>query len=106
MPKVIFIQTDGRSQSVEIKAGDTVMDAALDHNIAGIKAQCGGGVTCSTCHCYVEEAWIDLLPEPISDERDMLAYVWKPHKTSRLCCQLVVTNKLDGIVIFIPEKQV
>lgn len=82
------------------------MDAALDNQIPGIKAQCGGAITCSTCHCYVDEDWLDRVPPPVDDEVVMLEFVWQPRKNSRLCCQLVMDASLDGIVVRIPEKQI
>ena len=81
------------------------MDAALDNQVPGIKAQCGGAITCSTCHCYVDEAWIGRITAPSDDETIMLEYVWQPRKNSRLSCQVVIEEALDGIVIHLPQKQ-
>lgn len=102
----MFVLIDGDTRTVEVNVGESIMDAALDNNIPGIKAQCGGGITCSTCHCYVHETWVEKLPEPVPDERTMLDYVWQPQNNSRLCCQIVLTDSLDGIVVEIPEKQI
>lgn len=105
MPKVVFVLNDGNTRTVETHIGETVMDAALDNMIPGVKAQCGGGITCSTCHCYVHEDWLHRLPEPVPDEKTMLEYVWQPLKNSRLCCQIVLTEEMDGIVVHVPKKQ-
>lgn len=105
MPAVIYIQHDGGSESVEVPAGDSVMDGALDSGIAGIIGQCGGGCTCSTCHCYVDEAWIAALPEPTADELELLEYAYERRANSRLSCQIMLTAELDGLRIGIPIRQ-
>ncbi|MEJ2131612.1 MAG: 2Fe-2S iron-sulfur cluster-binding protein [Gammaproteobacteria bacterium] len=105
MPKVTFVQSDGARETHEAASGDTVMDCALDNGVAGIRAQCGGGCTCSTCHCYVESPWFDKLDTPISDELDMLAFVWERRPNSRLSCQIFLDDDLDGIVVHIPAQQ-
>jgi 2Fe-2S ferredoxin len=105
MPKVTFVHPDGSRETHEVARDRTVMDCALDNNVRGIKAQCGGGCTCSTCHCYVLLPWLAKLPPPIGDETDMLEYVWRPRPQSRLSCQIRVTDDLDGIVVEIPERQ-
>ena len=81
------------------------MDAALDNGIAGIKAQCGGGCTCCTCHCWVRQPWFEQLPTPHQDERDMLEYAWGKELNSRLSCQIELTERLDGIELDVPLQQ-
>ena len=81
------------------------MDGALDNNIPGIIGQCGGGCTCSTCHCYVEAAWVERLPAPHPDELDLLEYAVDRQATSRLSCQIRLTEDLDGLVVRLPERQ-
>ena len=105
MYQVIFVMPDGQSRTVTVAAGESVMDAALDHLIPGIKAQCGGAITCSTCHCYVDNAWVSRIPPAGELEKTMLEYVWQPRKNSRLCCQLVMDANLDGIVVHVPVRQ-
>ncbi|MCZ6870325.1 MAG: 2Fe-2S iron-sulfur cluster-binding protein [Gammaproteobacteria bacterium] len=105
MPRITFVHFDGARETHGAHVGDTVMDCALDNSVRGIKAQCGGGCTCSTCHCYVESPWFEQLPPPISDEQDMLEFVWERRDNSRLSCQVFVDDDLDGIVVHIPEMQ-
>ena len=104
-PEIVFVHPDGRRETHTVAPGETVMDCALDNGVAGIVAQCGGGCTCSTCHCYVDEPWLALLPEMIDDERALLEYVWEWRHDSRLSCQIFVTEALDGIVVRLPEHQ-
>jgi len=105
MTKVIFEHPDGTRETHTALAGETIMDCALDHGVAGIKAQCGGACTCVTCHCYVEESWLERLKVPRPDELEMLDYVWQRRSNSRLACQIVVDNACDGIVVRIPLRQ-
>lgn len=105
MPRVIFVQPDGSSESHEAPVGDSVMDCAVDHGVAGIGAQCGGGCTCSTCHCYVSAPWFDRVGVPVGDEKDILEYVPEYQPNSRLSCQLVLSDELDGIIVEIPTPQ-
>ncbi len=106
MPNVIFILPDGkRRRHSTLNARDTVMDVALDNGVPGIIAQCGGGCTCSTCHCWVAAKWLPHLPQPHPDESDLLAYVWGRTDASRLSCQIEVDDTLDGIEVYIPEQQ-
>lgn len=105
MPKVTYVQSDGSAVTCSLAEGDSVMDGALDNGVPGIKAQCGGGCTCATCHCYVRAPWFDRLPEPIADEKEMLGYVWQPRANSRLSCQVRVSMALDGMIVDVPEQQ-
>ena len=105
MPRVIFIHPDGARETHELKAGDSVMDAALDNAVKGILAQCGGGCTCSTCHCYVEPPWGARVEPPVAEELELLEYVYDREPTSRLACQVFVSDDLDGIVVRIPIRQ-
>lgn len=105
MPVVTFIRPDGSSQRCQIAHGESVMDAALDHGVPGIRAQCGGGCTCATCHCYVLSPAAHALPPPHPDEVDMLAYVWQPQANSRLACQLRLDGALTEIVVEVPARQ-
>ena len=105
MVKVTFIHPDGSDECHVANVGDTVMDVALDNGVAGIVAQCGGGCTCCTCHCWIEPPWQDKLPKPHQDETDMLEYAWHHDAMSRLACQVELTAELSGIRVKIPQQQ-
>ena len=99
MIKVTFVHADGRRETCQTVAGETVLDCALDHGIAGIKGQCGGACTCVTCHCYVDAAWVGAVPAPLADELEMLDYAPERRPSSRLGCQITITAALDGLVV-------
>jgi ferredoxin, 2Fe-2S len=105
MPQVTYVQPDGSTRTCLLKAGQSVMDGALDNDIPGIRAQCGGGCTCATCHCYVLEPALDALPPPHQDELDLLDYVFERRGNSRLSCQIRVGAGLDVMVIAVPTRQ-
>jgi 2Fe-2S ferredoxin len=105
MPRVKFISHAGEERTVDAAAGTTVMQAAVDNDIEGIVAECGGSCSCATCHCYVEESWLAKLEPPSDVERDMLECVLAPQSNSRLSCQIKLTEALDGIAISVPENQ-
>ena len=105
MPQVTYINHDGSSVEVDVPAGTSVMQAAVDNMIDGIVAECGGSCSCATCHCYSDEAWLDRLPPPSGMEKDMIECVLEPRPNSRLSCQVVVTDALDGLVVRLPESQ-
>lgn len=105
MPKVTYVQPDGSRITCELRVGESVMDGALDNAVPGIRAQCGGGCTCATCHCYVPSPWFERLPAPVGDELDMLEYVAEPRPDSRLSCQVIVSAELDGLLVGIPRSQ-
>ena len=102
--KVTFIHPDGHREDQWAPAGDSVMDCALDNGVSGIAAQCAGGCTCSTCHCYVDSPWFELLSTQIPDERELLSYVEERTSNSRLTCQIFLTEELDGIEVRIPSR--
>ncbi len=106
VPKITFVQPDGSRRTVEATAGKTVMEAARDHDIRGILAECGGECACSTCHCYVEERWLAMLPAKREDEASLIGFAWEPRLESRLACQLLVTDALDGLTLLVPEHQI
>jgi len=105
MPKITFVDADGESRTVEGKIGRSVMETALDHDIPGIVAECGGGCSCATCHVYVDAAWADKLQPPDSTERAMLEFAAEPRDTSRLSCQIRVRENLDGLTVTTPRFQ-
>src|SRR5262245_5711610 len=106
MPKITFIQPNGVSRQVEVRAGTTAMEAAVDNDVAGIVAECGGACSCATCHIYVDPAWVDKLPRPDAQEDGMLDCVLERHANSRLSCQIVARNELDGIVVRVADEQI
>ncbi|MEQ8652674.1 MAG: 2Fe-2S iron-sulfur cluster-binding protein [Kiloniellales bacterium] len=106
MAKITYIEFNGTAHEVEVANGLTVMEGARDNNIPGIEAACGGACSCSTCHVYVDPAWVGRLPEKDEIEEDMLDFAFEPDpETSRLTCQLTVTDELDGLIVRMPEEQ-
>ena len=107
MARITYIEHNGTKHEVDVPTGLTVMEGACDNNIPGIEADCGGACACSTCHVYVDPAWVDKLPKRDAMEEDMLDFAWEPDATrSRLTCQLKVSEALDGLVVQMPEKQI
>ena len=105
MAKIIYIENNNKSHTIKVENGLTVMEGAVQNNIPGIDADCGGGMACATCHVYVKEEWLDKLPKKEDGEEDMLDMAFEPKQNSRLSCQLTVSNELDGLVVNIPSKQ-
>ena len=105
MPKITYIEYNGKIHSIEVANGLTVMEGAVQNNIPGIDADCGGSMACATCHVYVKEEWFNKLPKKEDGEEDMLDMAFEPKKNSRLSCQLMVSEHLDGLVVDLPEKQ-
>jgi ferredoxin, 2Fe-2S len=105
LPKITFIQHNGTERSVEVETGQSIMRAAADSGIPGIVADCGGCMTCATCHVYVPPEWLKILGPASSDEEAMLEIAIDPQANSRLSCQIEITDALDGLVIQIPENQ-
>ena len=105
MPRITYITSDAQTHTIEVKNGLTVMEGAVQNDIPGIDADCGGGMACATCHVYVNEEWVDKLPKKEEGEEDMLDMAFEPKKNSRLSCQLIVSDQLDGLVVNIPTKQ-
>ncbi len=106
MPKITYIENNGKSHTIEVANGLSVMEGAVQNNIPGIDADCGGSMACATCHVYVKEEWFNKLPKKEDGEEDMLDMAFEPKKNSRLSCQLMVSDQLDGLVVNLPEKQV
>lgn len=105
MVKITFIQEDGSSQVVEAQPGLTVMEAAKSEDVPGIDAECGGACACATCHVYVEPEWVEVVGKPSEMEEDMLDFAFDVREESRLSCQIRISEKLDGLVIKVPNKQ-
>ena len=106
MPKITYIEYGGKSHTIEVANGLSVMEGAVQNNIPGIDADCGGSMACATCHVYVKEEWFNKLPKKEDGEEDMLDMAFEPKKNSRLSCQLMISDQLDGLVVNLPEKQV
>ena len=107
MVKITYIEYSGAEHIVEVANGLTVMEGARDNNIPGIEADCGGACACSTCHVYIDPAWVNKIPKKDDMEDDMLDFAYEPDPArSRLTCQLTVTDDLDGLVVQMPEKQI
>lgn len=106
MPKITYIEHAGREHTVDVPQGLSVMRGAVDNNIPGIDADCGGECACATCHVYVDEATFARLPLPDDIERAMLESTAAERKpNSRLSCQIRVSEKIAGIVLTIPDRQ-
>ena len=105
MTKITYITNDEKTHTIEVQNGLTVMEGAVQNDIPGIDADCGGGMACATCHVYVKEEWFDKLPPKEDGEEDMLDMAYEPKKNSRLSCQLIVSDELEGLTINIPSKQ-
>ena len=105
MPKITFIDKSGNSKTIDVENGLTVMEGAIQNDIPGIDADCGGSMACATCHVYVEEKWLNKIPKAEDAEVDMIDMAHEPKKNSRLSCQLIVSNDLEGLTVTTPEKQ-
>jgi 2Fe-2S ferredoxin len=106
MALVTYVQHDGARHEIDVPNGDTVMQGAVNNMIDGIVAECGGGLACATCHCYVDEAWTDKVGQPSDTEAEMLeAAAAEVKPTSRLSCQITVSDELAGLVVYLPESQ-
>jgi len=106
MPKVTFIDADGPRHEVEGKNGVSLMEIAISNNLDGVEAECGGSCMCATCHCYIEEEFSAALPAMESDEDEMLGFTAADRRpTSRLSCQLKMSDELDGIEVHLPTEQ-
>ena len=105
MAKITYIEHNGTNHTVDVQNGLTVMEGAVQNNIPGIDADCGGGMACATCHVYVKEEWFDKINKKTEGEDDMIDQAYEPTKFSRLSCQIIVSDDLDGLVVDMPEKQ-
>ena len=105
MPKATFIQHDGTEESIEIRIGMSLMQGAMQENIEGIEAECGGCCMCATCHVYVNEEWLDKVGTTNPTEEAMLSLSTDRKDNSRLSCQIPVTEDLDGLIVTTPEFQ-
>ncbi len=106
MPNITYIEPNGTAKTFDLPMGATLMEGAVQNGVQGIVAECGGSCMCATCHIYVEEEFVDLLPEMEEEEDEMLEGATAERKpNSRLGCQVRATNKLEGLVVRIPDIQ-
>ena len=106
MAKITYIEHNGKNHTIDVTNGLSVMEGAVQNNIPGIDADCGGSMACATCHVYVKEEWFNKLPKNEDGEEDMLDMAFEPKKNSRLSCQILVSDELNGLIVNLPEKQV
>jgi len=105
MAKITYVENNNKEHTVEIPNGNTVMEGAVQNNIPGIDADCGGAMACATCHIYVDQKWYDKIEKKEDGEDDMLDVAFQPNKFSRLSCQIIVSDDLDGLIVRMPSKQ-
>ena len=105
MTKITYVEHSGKPHTIQVQNGLTVMEGAVQNNIPGIDADCGGSMACATCHVYVKEEWFNKLPKKDDGEEDMLDMAYEPNKFSRLSCQLTASDELEGLVVNLPAKQ-
>ena len=106
MAKITYIEFNGNSHTIDVANGLSVMEGAVQNDIPGIDADCGGGMSCATCHVYVTDNWFNKIEKKTDGEEDMLDQAYEPKSNSRLSCQITVSDELDGLVVNLPEKQV
>ncbi|RUO58582.1 2Fe-2S iron-sulfur cluster-binding protein [Pseudidiomarina insulisalsae] len=105
MPRVIFIDADGGQFEADVPVGQSIMESAIDNMIDGILGECGGVMSCATCHVYVAKEWQAKLEPAEEREEDMLDMAVEPQENSRLSCQIEMTDALDGITVYLPRSQ-
>ena len=105
MPKITYKDFQGNSKTISVENGLSVMEGAIQNEIPGIDADCGGAMACATCHVYVKDEWLNKIPKAEDAEIDMIDMAYEPKKNSRLSCQIIVSDELDGLTVNIPSKQ-
>ncbi|MBB2904869.1 2Fe-2S iron-sulfur cluster-binding protein [Agrobacterium pusense] len=105
MTKLTIVSFDGTPHELDVSNGSTVMENAVRNSIPGIDAECGGACACATCHVYVDDAWSERVGGPEPMEEDMLDFAFDVRPTSRLSCQIKMSDDLDGLVVHVPERQ-
>ena len=104
MPKITYVTTDGERHEIEVENGYSIMEGAINNDIDGIVAECGGACACATCHAYIDDQWLDKLPEMDDMEDSMLDAAFERKANSRLSCQIEVSDELDGLVVYVAEN--
>jgi 2Fe-2S ferredoxin len=106
MNLVTYIEHNGTSHQVQVADGETVMQGAIANMVKGIVGECGGGLACATCHCYIDEAWMERVGEPSEMEKEMLdSTAAEARPNSRLACQINIRAELSGLVVRLPASQ-
>jgi len=105
MAKITYKDHQGNSKTINVNNGLSVMEGAIQNEILGIDADCGGAMACATCHVYVKDEWFNKIPKAEDAEVDMIDMAYEPKKNSRLSCQIIVSDELDGLEVITPEKQ-
>ena len=105
MAKITYKDSQGNSKTVNVNNGLSVMEGAIQNEIPGIDADCGGSMACATCHVYVKEEWLNKIPKAEDAEVDMIDMAFEPKKNSRLSCQIIVSDEVEGLEVTTPEKQ-
>jgi len=105
MAKITYKDYQGNSKTINVSNGLSVMEGAIQNEITGIDADCGGSMACATCHVYIKNEWLDKIPKAEEAEIDMIDMAYEPKKNSRLSCQIIVSDELDGLEVTTPAKQ-
>jgi len=105
MAKITYKDHQGNSKTINVNNGLSVMEGAIQNEILGIDADCGGAMACATCHVYVKDEWFNKISKAEDAEVDMIDMAYEPKKNSRLSCQIIVSDELDGLEVTTPEKQ-
>lgn len=105
MPKVIYVTPNGGRVEADVESGYSLMEGAINNNVDGIVAECGGACACATCHSYIDESWIDRLPEMEAMEDSMLDAAYHRKDNSRLTCQIEMNDGLDGLIVYVADNE-
>jgi len=105
MAKITYVEHDGTEHVLDLKPGLSLMEGAVKNNVPGIDADCGGACACATCHVYVDEAWRETIGPPLDMEQSMLDFAENVEPSSRLSCQVKVSDALDGLIVRLPASQ-
>ncbi|PWQ96264.1 2Fe-2S iron-sulfur cluster-binding protein [Leucothrix arctica] len=105
MALVFYVAFDGSQHEADVPVGSSVMDGAVNNGIDGILAECGGAMSCATCHVYIDDAWVSKVSAPTEMEQEMLEVVSNPKENSRLSCQVTITTEMEGLKVHLPESQ-
>lgn len=105
MPRIIYVRHDGIVHACDVPVGSSVMTGAVDNGVPGIDGDCGGGCACGTCHVHVDPAWIERVGARTPREEEMLSFADGVDGNSRLCCQITVSEVLDGLTVHLPAGQ-
>ena len=105
MPRIVFTEPGGGRREINAPSGITLMEAARQHGVQGVVAQCGGACACATCHVYIDPSWLAKLEPREEMEEAMLEIAWEPRDNSRLSCQIQITAEMDGLEVTVPQQQ-